>query len=168
VTDLPATVISADRNRGQGARWRVRQFLNLLGSRPDSAVDLELRLLLGAEQQWRLMARLAPFDRAHHLRVHQLLLDVGHNDPDLLRAALLHDVGKADERGRVTAIHRAVHVTLRRVSPSLVEWVAARGNRFTHGIWLACRHAQVGARMARDAGASTRCAELIERHEDTS
>jgi hypothetical protein len=158
--------IAAAPDRRRAALWRVQQFVHALGSRPDRAVDLKLRHLLGSDAQWRLLERLTPFDRAHHLRVHQLLLDAGHDDPDLLRAALLHDIGKADERGRVTAVHRAIRVTLRRIAPSLLDRVARKGNRLTHGLWLADCHAETGAALAGRAGASVRCCELIARHED--
>lgn len=144
--------------------WRVRQFGHVISSRPDPAVDATLQRLLMSDAQWRLLARLTPFDRAHHLRVHQLLVEAGHDDRDLLLAALLHDVGKADERGRVHAFHRASHVVLSRFAPGALRRLAVNRGWFRHGLWLSVRHAENGASLARSAGASERCRELIASH----
>lgn len=166
-TTLEVPVDAEHRGWWQIARWRVLQFGHALRNRPDPAVDAELQRLLASDAQWQLLARLTPFDRAHHLRVHALLVRAGHDDPDLLRAALLHDVGKADERGRVGVIHRAVHVLLKRLSPALLERLARDGTWFTHGLWLSVRHAEIGGELAVRAGESDRCGALIAAH-DTS
>jgi hypothetical protein len=151
-----------------GALWRVRQFRHAVRSRPEPAVDSELRRLLASDAQWTLLARLTPFDRAHHLRVYRLLIDAGHTDPDLLRAALLHDVGKADARGRVGVIHRSVHVLIGSVSPRLLHRIAADEGWFQRGIFLSAYHAEVGAALVRIAGGSQRCCDLIRRHNKRS
>ena len=153
-----------DRGRVRGALWRVHQFAHAVRSRPDGIVDAELRRLLSTDEQWRLLARLSPFDRAHHLRVHQLLIEAGHDDPDLLRAALLHDIGKADERGRVNPLHRAIHILLRWISPALLDRLAHDGGGLRRGVWLSVHHAEIGAALAATAGASARCCELIASH----
>lgn len=159
-TSVPA------RGRLHGALWRVRQFGHALWSRPDPTVDAELRRLLASDANWRLLERLTPFDRAHHLRVYRLLVESGQSDSDLLLAALLHDVGKADDRGRVNSLHRAAHVLLRRLSPSQYEQLAVNGGWFRHGLWLNLHHAELGATLARQAGASERCCALIRAHAD--
>jgi putative nucleotidyltransferase with HDIG domain len=161
------TATRGERFRQRGWR-RVSQFTHAFAvrARPDARIDAELRLLLADERQWQLVARLAPFDRAHQLRVHALLLERGHTDPDLLRAALLHDVGKADERGRVGWPARVALVALRAAAPQLLErlsivrWPGPLGS-----VYLARHHAAFGARLAAGAGASQRCCELIARHE---
>jgi hypothetical protein len=147
-----------------GACWRVRQFGHAVRRRPEPAVDHELRRLLASDAQWRLLARLTPFDRAHHLRVYRLLVDDGQDDPDLLLAALLHDAGKADARGRVGVIHRAAHVLIGSLSPGLLHRVAADDGWLRHGIFLSVHHAEAGATLVRAAGGSERCCELIRRH----
>jgi hypothetical protein len=150
----------------QPAWHRVRQFAAALSSSPDPRVDTALRDLLANDRQWTLLERLSPFDRAHHLRVHWLLQAGGCVDDDLLRAALLHDVGKADERGRVRLGHRVARVLLKRSAPSALARLRDRGRSgLIHGLYLAEHHAQLGARLALDAGASERCAWLIEHHE---
>lgn len=156
------------RGRLRRAIWRVRQFGHAIHSRTDRDVDAVLHRLLASDAQWLLLARLTPFDRAHHLRVHQILVQAGHDDPDLLCAALLHDVGKADERGRVNAFHRATHVLLGRVSPPLLHQVARSGGWLRHGLWLSVNHAEIGAGLVRAAGGSERCCAFIAHHDDPS
>jgi hypothetical protein len=167
---MPAAIASTTsvqmRGRLSRAVWRVRQFGHALWSRSDPAVDFELRRLLDSEAQWRLLERLTPFDRAHHLRVYRLLVESGQTDPDLLLAGLLHDAGKADDRGRVNAAHRTAHVLLRRLSPSQYERLAVEGCWFRHGLWLNIHHAALGAEIASQAGASDRCCSLIRAHAD--
>jgi hypothetical protein len=150
----------------RGASWRVRQYIAFLRSRPDPAVDARLRAVLPEERAWRLLERLSPFDRAHHLRVYDVLLARGERDPDLLLAALLHDAGKVDARGRARGIDRALRVLLRRWSPRLLERLARpAGPRVLHGLYLVHHHARLGAELAAAAGVSAHCCALIAHHE---
>ena len=159
--DLPAAT------PGNGATWRIAQFFTALTHRHDREVDQRLRRVLLNEAQWQLMARLAPFDRAHALRVRDDLVAAGYTDPDLLLAAALHDVGKADAEGRVGLAHRVLVVLLRRFAPDLLARVAQTGGRrLSHGLYLATNHARLGAELAADTGASERCCSLIARHEE--
>lgn len=161
-----ADLVEDDRDPLHRAGWRVMQALHLIGAMPDGEADARIRALLADDRQWRLLARLTPFDRAHHLRVHELLVARGETDPDLLRAALLHDVGKADERGRAHLGHRALKVLLRPVGQDLLDRLARIDVGPLHGLALARHHALLGARLAAAAGASARCCELIARHEE--
>ncbi len=163
-----AALITPRSRRLDVARRRAHQFLQSITTRLDPAVDAELQTLVGSGLLWQLQARLTPFDRWHHLRVHSLLVDAGYNDPDLLMAALLHDVGKADSRGRVRAIHRVLHVVVRRISPDSLTRLAADGGGLRHGLWLSVHHPSVGSNMVRAAGGSERCCELIRNHDSHS
>lgn len=144
---------------------RVEQFLATLTHRHSTDIDARIRDLLANDDQWQLVARLSTFDRAHHLRVHDVLATWGHSDSDLLRAALLHDIGKASEVNRVRLWHRVARVTGRRFSPQLWESISNRERRIGGGLYLAEHHARLGAVLARAAGASDRCCELIAMHE---
>lgn len=146
---------------------RVSQFVRACTARHDPTLDHELRHLLGDARQWALLARLPHFDRLHHLQVYRRLEAMGHHDPDLLRAALLHDIGKADGRGRVMLVHRVARVLLRAVWPAGLGTLAREnGSWLTHGLYLAEHHARLGAGLAREAGASERCCRLILLHDE--
>lgn len=147
-------------------RYRLNQIYRHLDTREDAETDLALRTLLPPEQ-WNLVARLSPADRNHLLNVHQELLRLGYTDPDLLTAALLHDVGKADERGRVRLIHRILKVLLEWLAPDLLRSLMERdGGWVAHGMYLALHHPELGARLARETGASERACWLIAHHSD--
>jgi putative nucleotidyltransferase with HDIG domain len=99
--------------------------------------------------------RMDPRDRDHACRVARRLLQV-HPDADalLLRAALLHDVGKAQRRYRLLE-RIAVH--------ALPTPPAAFGG--LRSIWLAHRdHPRLGAAALRSLGVDPRVVELVERH----
>lgn len=152
---------------GARVRRRLRQFVSVAVHRHDPEIDRRLQALLDSDRQWRLLARLSAYDRAHHLSVHDALVRAGHRDPDLLRAALLHDAGKADGHGRVRLPHRIVRVLGRAVSPArLRDACRANGDWLRHGLYLAEYHASLGASLARDAGAPEPVCQLIARHEE--
>ncbi|MDI3341974.1 MAG: hypothetical protein QJR03_15735 [Sphaerobacter sp.] len=146
---------------------RVVQFVAYL--RPQGpAVDAELRALV-APPQWALLARLSRGDRAHLLAVYRRLVAWGCQDPHLLLAALLHDAGKADARGRVGLSQRVAAVLLGRVAPRLLAALAQPGRgRWRHGLYLATMHAQLGAEQARRAGCGERVCWLIAHHHDAA
>lgn len=147
--------------------WRIWQGLHVLSCRADPRVDAELRRLLGDDRQYALLARLTPFDRAHHLRVYHLLRERGCDDDDVLRAGLLHDIGKADDRARAHLGHRVAKVLLSPLAPGWLERMT-ESNRgcFWHGMYLAQYHPELGADLAHRCGVASRCSFLIARHDD--
>ncbi len=145
---------------------RVGQFCATLTHRHSEAIDDRIRAILSNNDQWQLVAQLSTSDRAHLLKVHDLLVSRGHCDPDLLRAALLHDVGKSNGNQRVRLWHRVARVLGRGISLRL--WYKLIGGEATRvgGLYLAENHAKLGAASVGVAGASERCCELIRRHEE--
>jgi predicted HD phosphohydrolase len=74
--------------------YRVWQFWKLVTARPlDRKADAEIRTVLSPEQQ-RLFGRFSASEQQHSYRVYETLKQAGQENPDLLAAALLHDVGK--------------------------------------------------------------------------
>lgn len=154
------------RTRVRRTRYRTTQFLRYLHWRGGGEVDAALKSLL-SPAEWELARRMPLADRRHALAVHSALVQSGHDDPDLLAAALLHDAGKQDEYGRVSVVHRVVKVLLHAGSPRLLERVASkRSGWLRHGLYLAVHHPSIGAALARGAGASERTCWLIAHHHD--
>jgi hypothetical protein len=146
-----------------GSSWasRVRQFGAHLGAR----VGADERAALAG---WLTPAQMALFDgmhvadRRHGLDVAATLRAGGTTDPELLLAGLLHDCAKGPTVG-----------LLPRVAWSLGEawgpWVVAIAGRvpgFGRALARLRDHAELSARMALDAGCSTRTAELIRHQAD--
>jgi hypothetical protein len=119
--------------------------------------------------QWALFARLQPAEQAHALRMLHTLLARGENQPDLLVAALLHDVGKLQYR--LNPLERAMVVIVQVFMPRLaqewssipaIHWEALPGWR--KAFILAGQHAAWGAEMAHQAGVSPLAETLIRLH----
>jgi putative nucleotidyltransferase with HDIG domain len=109
------------------------------------------------------------YDQQHALNVLHTLQSMGHHDPDLLAAALLHDAGKtAGQAGTLHLWHRVAVVLMRAFAPDLL----ARTARDQPGSWrqpffVQQHHAEIGAELARQTGCSPRTADLIRRHEES-
>ena len=99
------------------ARYRVGQFLRALTARvSEKEIEQAMRILRPKAQM--LFHRQAIQDQRHALAVYHKLCHAGHTNPQLLAAALLHDVGKA--AARLPAWQRAVIVLLDRFAPRLL------------------------------------------------
>jgi hypothetical protein len=116
----------------------------------------------------RLFASMSPADQRHSLRVCRGLQARGQNDPELLAAALLHDVGKA--AGRVPFWTRPVIVLGKRCAPRFLRRLTAypvEGRRLPNwrqALSYAWWHAEVGADLAAETGLSERAVHYIRMH----
>jgi hypothetical protein len=108
---------------------------------------------------FELFAAMPVADRRHALDVvHRLLAD-GHDDADLLAAALMHDVAKGR---RMRLSHRVGGVFLETVAPSLLRRLASTEPRsWRHGFHLYLHHGPISADLAVAAGCSARAGALI-------
>lgn len=141
----------------------VRRFFGVLSARVDPA-DLAIldRHLTSGERELFLAMRVE--DQRHSLDLCRRLENDGHVDPDLLRAALLHDVGKAF--GALPLPHRVAFALCRLISPNLAQWLAARDRpAWCRPFYVAAHHAAIGARAAERAGSNPHVVRLIGGHD---
>ena len=138
---------------------RVRQFREAtkLPSPEDFALAAEAQL---AGPLLDLFRQQHPRDIVHAAATARWLIERGHTDPELIAAALLHDVGKGHQRRR----DRAGYVLANAVRGA--KLLAGPGSRFEFRRALArgLAHSESGARALADAGASPRVVDLTRRH----
>ena len=144
--------------------WQVRQQL---GSVPpltsEERLEVANRLPSSALP---LFESMSDADQQHALRVCRGLQARGCSDEDMLAAALLHDIGKAN--GRVPFWTRPVIVLGKQLAPRLLERLAsyprAGQPRWRRSLGYAWWHADIGADMAAEAGLSQRAVLYIRTH----
>ncbi len=141
----------------------ARRFLGVLSARVDrhELAILDCYLCPG-ERELFLSMRVA--DQRHSLDLCRRLRRDGHADPDLLRAALLHDVGKAF--GVLPLPYRVTFALCRLLTPGLADWLSAPERpAWCRPFYLAAHHAAIGARAAERAGSNARVVCLIGGHD---
>jgi hypothetical protein len=148
----------------QIALYRVRQFANALLARvsPDDLREADEVLPLDAQ---RLFRRMSDSDQRHSLNVMRTLRRQGHTEPDVLAAALLHDVGKSATW--IALWHRAIMVLTKRFAPGTLAWLIGGEPRGWRRPFVIHRqHSEIGAEWAAQAGCSPLTVSLIRRHQE--
>ena len=137
---------------------RVGQFVSHVRARVDPAEEALVERLLPTAAHV-LFRGMPVADRRHGLDVAQRLLAAGHDDPDLLAAALLHDAGKGH---RLRLWHRVGGVLLEAVAPNLLRRAADPDPRsWGHPFHLYLHHDAISAEMAVRAGCAPRAGAFI-------
>jgi len=146
-------------------RYRLGQFWRILTAVPlnDSARKAVTAVLTPAETA--LFDQLSANDQWHSFHVMQMLQSAGHSGPDLIKAALLHDVGKAGTR--FSLWQRSLVV----LAGVLLPWRTAVWGQGEAGGWrrpfaVKAQHPQWSAELAAQAGCSPRTVSLIRRHQE--
>ena len=154
--------------------YRARQFFGAMGARVDAAERAALLHESGLPPALAaLFVRMPRPYQWHALKVARRLRAEGHDDPALLQAALLHDLGKWDPATgrRVTLPYRVLTVLLRRVPAGrrLLRRLSSgspEARTWRYPWYLQRRHPDLGARLAAAHGAQPDVVELIRRHEE--
>ena len=154
----------------QAIRYRVGQFFRALSPQvPNGEIRTALETLDPEAQE--LFRRQETQDQRHALAVYRALRQAGRTDARLLRAALLHDVGKA--AAPCPPWMRAIAVLTGRIAPSQLDRLphhdpdsADGSSGWRRALTAHVRHAEVGARWAQEAGCCECTVALIRRHRE--
>ena len=137
---------------------RVGQFVAHVRARVDPSEEALVERVLPPSAQ-TLFREMPVADRRHGLDVAHRLLASGHDDRDLLAAALLHDVGKGH---RLRLWHRVSGVLLEAVAPDALRPLASPDPRsWRHPFHLYLHHEAISAQMAVSAGCEPRTGSFI-------
>jgi hypothetical protein len=151
--------------------YRTRQFWHGLRLTPTASEIDRARSALNAAQ-FDLFIRLQPGEQSHSLAVFTKLSVAGEDNPDLLAAALLHDVGKTLYPLK---LWERVWIVLGKAFPPglLKRWALGDlGDLKGLSFWkrplvVAEQHPKWGAELAAQAGSSHLVVSLICRHQET-
>jgi putative nucleotidyltransferase with HDIG domain len=143
---------------------RTRQFWNALWGEPQpEQLDLARQRLTPA--QFELFQRLQPSEMSHALAMCEHLVAQGDDDPDLLVAALLHDIGKASHPLRIW--ERVLIVLGQKVFPQRsTGWGLGEPQGWRRAFVIAAQHAAWGVDMVAKVGASPLVLAMIRYHQD--
>ena len=142
-------------------RVRVGQVGYSLTARWAAPDDGLLALLSPAERA--LFDTLPPADRAHGLRVARRVRGAGYNDTRLLKAALLHDIGKAGHG--VHLPHRVARVLLAALPPHEMARIAATDEGWHAPFYALAHHAAMGADLLAASGSDALTVALVRSHD---
>jgi len=144
--------------------YRVQQFWQALTASIDEEDIQEVRAVL-APELLDLFLQMQTSEQAHSLWVYRRLRSQGETQPDLLAAALLHDVGKSLYPLKIW--ERVEIVLSKKFMPSVVKhWENSPSKGWRKPFVVAAQHPAWGAEMAQKAGATHRVVSLIRRHQD--
>jgi hypothetical protein len=144
--------------------YRLRQFWQALFAVPTPDGIQEARKVL-SPHQFTLFQSMPASDQAHALRVLWTLQRRQEDHPDLLVAALLHDVGKA--RHPLRTWERVLIVLANLFFPARAKsWGRGELDGWRRPFVVARQHPAWSAEMAARSGASPLAVNLIWRHQD--
>lgn len=144
--------------------YRTRQFWNALTG-PRRQVETGVLLPHLTPSQLVLFRRMQPSEQAHAQHVLERLKAAGQTNPDLLTAALLHDVGKI--LYPLSILERAIIVVGKRLFRKRAShWGEGTPGGLRRPFVVAAQHPDWGANLAEQTGAASRAVDLIRRHQD--
>jgi putative nucleotidyltransferase with HDIG domain len=143
--------------------YRVWQFWQGLKRSPREG-DLEAVNTVLFPEERKLFQQLPAADQNHSLRVFRLLQTQGVDDQDLLKAALLHDLGKT--RYPLRRWERVFAVLAAGLFPRRAQvWGEGKPTGLRRPLVIIQQHSCWGAELAEAAGSSPRTVWFIHNHE---
>ena len=144
--------------------YRTHQFWNALLS-PRKRINNESLLPYLTPAQLCLFRRMQPSEQAHAYQIFKHLETSGQTNPDLLAAALLHDVGKI--LYPLSIFERVMSVLGNHLFRGAAQrWATGTPHGLRQPFVVAEQHAEWGADLASQAGANVLTVELIRHHQD--
>lgn len=143
---------------------RLRQFIEALFARvgKDDYTFLSDYVTL-AERD--LFLRMPRYDQRHSLNVGNFLRRRGYS-LELVRAGLLHDIGKG-EKAELTLVRRSLCVLLERFAPARTkQLVKERKGKLGEALYVHLNHPEIGARLLEERGTDGHIVELVRYHHD--
>ena len=146
--------------------YRARQFWQALRAGPLSAEEQsEIDGVLTSEQM-ALFREQSEAGQQHGCRVMRTLVSVGHDEDDLLVAALMHDVGK--NRAQYTWFDRVKVVLGQRLMPGRAsKWAEGKQGGWSKAFVVKANHPEWGAEALAANGGSEVSVSLVRRHQET-
>jgi hypothetical protein len=141
---------------------RLQQGLCALASGLRPVRDADAQQVL-SPPMYALFLRMRRSERQHSLRVYHDLIAAGHTHPDLLIAALLHDVGKT--RTRFWLPEKVLVVLVKVTVPRLyLRWGQGAAQGWRRPFATSVQHPAWGAEMVATGGGSPMAVALIRQH----
>jgi hypothetical protein len=149
-----------------GVHYRLAQFwwaVSAKGFQPKANSEIESTL---SEAEYGLFARFSTADQRHSYQVYKTLCKAGYAQPDLLKAGILHDIGKTIVS--LSVWEKSLTVIGEKFFPKLLSsWGRGNLQGWKRPFVVRVQHPEWGARMAEDAGSSVLVVNLIRRHQDS-
>lgn len=148
-----------------GAAYRVTQFFQTIYAKPGpqefALVETHLSPPL-----FDLFHMMRASDQAHGIRVLRNLIAQDEQHPDLLAAALLHDVGKSRITPKI--YERVLMVLAEWLFPATARyWGTGEAKGWRRPFVIAACHPKWGAEMILETGGTQILATLVNRHQET-
>jgi hypothetical protein len=144
-------------------KYRLWQYIQSLKGSPGESDWQKVEKIL-TQKELSLFKQLPTPDQTHSLRVLRTLETNQEDNPDLLKAALLHDLGKI--KFPLQRWERVFAVLVMAIFPERYSrWGAGNPSGMNRALVIITQHPDWGADLAQNAGSSPTTVWLIRNHE---